>query len=332
MDLKTLSLYLNNFDLYGVVSFDQYITKRKEHWENIKRERPTFIDRFDQYDRFSYAKSIITVAYAYTPHDIRSMKVANGYMAKYALTRDYHEVIQKEIVQVIDQLQQEYPNHTFEYTVDNGAIDEKFAGMISGIGSIGKNGLLINQQFGSYFCMGTIVTDLTFESDTQKESKDICKSCNLCIQACPVNALNQYGVDRSRCLSGLLQRKVEVSKEIFPKIDDMMYGCDICADVCPHNKHIQTPKNTHPINVFNSAVDLVWFSELGEEGYQKAYQHSANNWISYPVILRNVIINAVNQKDERVSDVIKKYMSVYKHKEWFVKSCQNALELMEEIV
>ena len=130
-----------------------------------------------------------------------------------------------------------YPSHSFEPFADNSPIPEVYAAALSGLGVIGKNGLLINKTYGSWVFIGEIVTDLELEI---KESEiEYCPDCGLCQNHCPGGALSEW-FDKASCLSFLTQKKGELSIEEKNKIKEngLVWGCDSCQEICPCNKDI----------------------------------------------------------------------------------------------
>ncbi len=108
----------------------------------------------------------------------------------------------------------------------------------SGVGFYGKNTLLITRRFGSWVVLGTLVTDVAIES-TKPLAID-CGSCRLCIDACPTGALDEPGtLDATRCLSYWTQAPGPIPEEVRAPLEDRVYGCDICQDVCPWNRGIE---------------------------------------------------------------------------------------------
>jgi epoxyqueuosine reductase len=108
----------------------------------------------------------------------------------------------------------------------------------AGVGFYGKNTLVITQRFGSWVVLGTLVTDLEIEPTPPLELD--CGSCRLCIDACPTGALDDPGtLDATRCLSYWTQSPEPIPEAMRAPLEDRVYGCDICQDVCPWNRGIE---------------------------------------------------------------------------------------------
>lgn len=159
-------------------------------------------------------------------------------ISKYAVVRDYHDVICEALEKVTEKIRREYPEEEFVYFTDNSPIPEVKAAVLSGLGVMGKNGLLINEKYGSWVFIGEIVT--TMEMSTQKPKETSCINCGNCIKLCPGSAIGENGIDKTLCLSDITQKKCELSAEETELIrkSGCAWGCDVCQNVCPMNKDV----------------------------------------------------------------------------------------------
>lgn len=151
-------------------------------------------------------------------------------LSRYAAVPDYHDVGAKILTAVTEKLKQKYPDNNFEIFLDNSPLPEVAVAMRSGLGVKGKNGLLINENYGSFVFIGEIITDLKIDCTPHPQRE--CINCGKCITACPVDC------DKSKCLSDLSQKKGELTEEErkILKENNILWGCDVCAEVCPMNK------------------------------------------------------------------------------------------------
>jgi epoxyqueuosine reductase len=141
----------------------------------------------------------------------------------------------------------------------------------SGVGFYGKNTLLITRRFGSWVVLGTLVTDVAIES-TPPLGTD-CGSCRLCIDACPTGALDEPGtLDATRCLSYWTQAPGPIPEEVRAPLEDRVYGCDICQDVCPWNRGIEKRRANEPVRG-EPAVSLVEWLEADDDELRARWQH-----------------------------------------------------------
>ena len=208
-------------------------------------------------------------------------------ISRYAASLDYHIAARELGNKIIDGLKREFPKMQGAAFGDHSPIDERHAALISGLGIIGDNGLIITEKYGSYVFIGDVVTDIPPEELGAVFPEEIkrCESCGKCKSACPTGILRSEGED---CLSAITQRKGELSKseeELMRKYNTA-WGCDICQQVCPHNRE---PKIT-PIEFF--LKDRI--TELSAESLSSltddALKKRAFGWRGRAVLERNVEI------------------------------------------
>ena len=218
------------------------------------------------------AQGVITVLFPYCLEEDR-YKHAN--ISRYACVADYHTVASKILSKLCDELRREWADEKFEPFVDNSPIPEVYAAALSSLGRVGRNGLLINEKYGSWVFIGEIVTTLYLENSSQVLS---CENCGICERECPTGAICNGRVDKSKCLSDITQRKAELSDEqqILIKNSGCAWGCDICQLVCPHNKGVSITAINEFISSFLPLADA-------ENLENKAY-----GWRGKRVIERNL--------------------------------------------
>ena len=161
-----------------------------------------------------------------------------GNLSLYARGRDYHQVVTGRLNAVCDILKEKYQNGVFFPSADNSPLPERQAAWRCGIGLRGKNGLVILPPYGTYVFLGAILTDVELDLPPRTTSPD-CVGCGKCLTACPGGALGEGGVDLSRCLSELTQKKGELTaeEEWLVKAHPLIWGCDTCQRACPCNAH-----------------------------------------------------------------------------------------------
>lgn len=167
------------------------------------------------------------------PYYSRKLK---GNFSKYAMVPDYHKVIGKRLNKAKEALVKE--GFKSEWFVDNSPFYEVETALKAGLGLRGQNGLLIDEDYGSYVFLGEIATAKEFK-ETAKEVKD-CLKCRRCETACPKGAIKNGRIEKDKCYSYITQRKTPLSDQ--EKSDmikhKLIWGCDICQDVCPMNRNI----------------------------------------------------------------------------------------------
>jgi epoxyqueuosine reductase len=164
-------------------------------------------------------------------------------VARYAWGEDYHRVVGDQLRLVADAMVAlgSDPEITRAF-VDAGPVPERELAERAGLGWIAKNTLLINPELGSFTFIGSVFTDLELAVDAPLRT-DHCGSCRLCLDACPTEAFPASRIlDARRCISYLtIEWRKPFTGEQGALIDDWLFGCDICQDVCPWNQKFARP-------------------------------------------------------------------------------------------
>ena len=222
------------------------------------------------------AESVITYLF---PYYLGEDFYKNSNISKYAVPEDYHKIAGAYLFRITERLKTQHPQNRFEWFCDNSPVPEVETAVLCGLGVKGKNGLLINDRYGSFCFIGEIITDAKLPCSLPEDRT--CLSCGACEGACPGNALSNYRVDASKCVSDITQRKGELDEAQRRLIADSgcVWGCDICQDVCPMNKNIEIT----PVKEFFDTAKALY--ESGDDISQRAF-----NWRGKAVIERNLKI------------------------------------------
>ena len=225
------------FRLWGVCSFDK--VKDNLHECRAKSRVP------------KNAKSVIVIAF---PYLLDESNYSESNISKYAVVSDYHGYVVPLLDSVCKKLTVEHPENSFVPFADNSPVSEVYAACLAGIGVRGLNSLLLTEEYGSFVFIGEIITDLYIEPTGEKING--CVKCGKCKQACPNGAINENGIDKEKCLSGITQKKGELTEEEkqLIKKTGCAWGCDICQNVCPYNKNA---KQTYIEEFTGSALPVV---------------------------------------------------------------------------
>ncbi len=165
------------------------------------------------------------------PYERESCSLAGKKLARYACGDDYHDVLKDRLWHLIGFLAERYPQAQFRPYVDTGPVLERYWAQEAGLGWIGKSGNLISRQYGSYIFISCIVTDLVVPYG--QSHANYCGACRACVDACPTGAIVADGlVDSRKCISYLTIEHRGAFETPQP-MDDWLYGCDICQEVCP---------------------------------------------------------------------------------------------------
>jgi epoxyqueuosine reductase len=250
-----------------------------------------FDERTDPRIYFPGAKSIVCVAMNYH-HPIAAGDAGPaGRVARYALGDDYHELIKSKLHELSDWIRSVVPNARTRAAVDTAPVMEKELSARAGIGWIGKNTCIINQQIGSWVLLGEVLTTLDLPFD--EPAVDRCGTCRRCIDACPTQAITSpYQLDARKCISYLtIEHRDDIPPELQPAIGEWLFGCDICQDVCPWNN--DAPLSLHPefqSRLGSANLDLNAVLKWDDETYRASLRGSAMKRVKLPVLQRNAKI------------------------------------------
>lgn len=252
---------------------------------------------------------MICLAMPYTgPQEpINNLPPGKGRVSAYALTADYHNLIQDKLGQLEQWIQSHSPGDVkLKSYVDTGPILERSFASAAGIGIAGKNSCLIIQGQGSYFFLAEILTNLELPVD-DPFTRDLCGSCQRCIEACPTHCIQpNHTIDAARCLSYLtIEHKGEIPDDLKGQIGDWLFGCDVCQIACPHNTC--TPPMTDPVGepVLSEAIDLYDLFTYDMAGFTNKFGKTALARSKRHGILRNAAIVLGNQKMKEALPVLK---------------------------
>ena len=233
------------------------------------------------------AKSVISLLYNYFPE--KQQPDDSFKLAKYAYGKDYHFVIKDKLKDFLHWIHKEFGEVEGRVFVDSAPILEKAWAQKSGLGWIGKNSNLLTKQIGSFYFLAEIILDLALEYDAPVT--DHCGKCTACIDACPTQAIEHPKiVNGSKCISyATIELKSEIPSYFKDKMEDWMFGCDICQDVCPWNRF--SKPHSEPAFTPHSAIQdyskKEWI-ELTKELFDEIFRKSAVKRTKYEGLKRNI--------------------------------------------
>src|SRR5204862_3948839 len=209
-----------------------------------------------------------------------------GKIARDALGEDYHELIKKRLHVLADRIRQLAPEAQTRAAVDTAPVMEKELAARAGIGWLGKNTCIINEEIGSWVFLAEIITTLPLPAD--EPAMDRCGSCSRCIEACPTQAITEpYRLDASRCISYLtIEHRTPL--ESAGELAGWLYGCDICQDVCPWNKRApESAEEGFRPRFASGTIDLRELLGWNDEEYRARLRGSAMKRVKLPVLQHN---------------------------------------------
>lgn len=230
-----------------------------------------------------------------------------GYIARYALGRDYHRTLRQRLQRLADRITASGHAHGHRVFVDSGPVLEKPLAVSAGLGWIGKHTNLINRDAGSLFLLGEIYTDLPLPTDAA--ATDHCGTCHACIDVCPTQAIiRPYVLDARRCISYFtIESKGPIPVEFRAAMGNRIFGCDDCQLFCPWNKFARPTAEPHFAARHGlDARDLVELFAWDETEWRARTEGSAlrrPGWIGW---LRNIAVALGNaQPSEALVDSLR---------------------------
>ena len=248
------------------------------------------------------ARSVVCVADRY--HDGRPDRVepgaARGRIARYARGKDYHDLVRDRLRRLGRFIRDAVPGCQTRLTGDIHPILEREQAARALLGAIGKHTLLIRPGLGSSFLLGEIVTDADIApSDAPPPPADICGGCTRCIDACPTKAITPWSVDATRCTAYLtIEHRGEIPAPYFGVTGDWWFGCDICQEVCPYNRHAvaRAEQGVLAPRLTAATAPLAELLALDETGFRVRFRGSAVPRAKRAGLLRNACVAAGNAR------------------------------------
>ncbi|WP_111307685.1 tRNA epoxyqueuosine(34) reductase QueG [Confluentibacter sediminis] len=246
-----------------------------------------FDKRLDPTKLVEDSKSVISLLLNYYPSQ---EQIGNSYkLSKYAYGADYHFVIKGKLKSLLSFIQEEIGQVHGRAFVDSAPVLDKAWAAKSGLGWIGKHSNLLTQQVGSFYFIAELIIDLELEYDSITTNH--CGTCTACIDACPTHAITEpYVVDGSKCISYFtIELKEKIPTEFKGKMDDWMFGCDVCQDVCPWNRF----SKSHNEPLFDPNLELLSMTkkdweDITEDVFKKVFKNSAVKRTKFSGLKRNI--------------------------------------------
>ena len=247
-------------------------------------------------------RTVIAAALHYGLSDERSIRSGveaaqaaasgRGEISRYARGTDYHRVMEGRLQRLCEKLKESYPPEGFRWYVDTGPVLERAWAEAAGLGWIGKNACAIDPRRGSYFFIGVVLTTLDLPAD--EPATDHCGSCRLCI-------------DARRCISYLtIEHRGSIPEELRPSLGGLVFGCDICQEVCPFNNRPDPPAGDRELapRPENREPLLEELTRLSQEAFRARFPRSAVRRARAAGLLRNVLLAIGNSGRPEYRDLL----------------------------
>jgi epoxyqueuosine reductase len=263
------------------------------------------------------ARSVICVVKNYNGPGEHSKDPSIGRISRYAWGDDYHEVLLGKLHELREHIEKLGGNA--KVCVDTNAILEKPWAQEAGLGWQGKHSNLISREIGSWFFLGELITDLELEADPPHR-EDYCGTCTDCIDLCPTKAIvAPYVVDSRKCIAYLtIEHRGAIPRELRPLMGNLVFGCDICQDVCPWNKFAQVaPEREFYARDGNLTPSLISLMGMTREEFNRRFKGSPVKRAKHAGFLRNVAIALGNSNDPAAIPALEKALE---HEEPLVRA------------
>jgi len=278
-------------------------------------------------------RSIICVGLVYNglePYSTRFDDPERSWISRYAWGDDYHRVVREKLKGLKRKLL-EIRQFSSRISVDTAPLLERSLARQAGLGWIGRNTCLINQQLGSWFFLGELLTTLEIEPDElDSVPPDRCGTCTRCIDACPTAAIvpspdGQFELDPRLCISYFtIELRSAIPEEQRAAVGKHVFGCDICQDVCPWNR--RAAETSEPAFLPREfAPELERMAGITEAEFREMFRNTPVSRAKYRGFLRNVVVAMGNSRLEKFREPLEKLAAsedplVAEHAEWALRA------------
>jgi len=243
------------------------------------------------------ARSIVCVVKNYQSPGVHSEDPRVGRISRYAWGDDYHDVLLEKLHELRRHV--EGLGGSAKVCVDTNAVLEKPWAQAAGLGWQGKHSNLIAREMGSWFFLGEVLTDLELEPDAP-HTEEYCGTCTACIDLCPTKAIvAPYVVDSRKCIAYLtIEHRGAIPRELRPLMGNLVFGCDICQDVCPWNKFARvSSEREFYAREGNLTPSLIGLMSMTRDEFSRRFKDSPVKRAKFAGFLRNVAVALGNSND-----------------------------------
>jgi epoxyqueuosine reductase len=281
------------------------------------------------------ARSVICAGKLYhTPWPLTTQfdDAGRAWISRYAWGGDYHDDLRRGLQALAERLQASGGAFDYKVCVDTAPLLERTYARLAGLGWIGKNTCLINQQRGSWFFLGELLVSLDIAPDSP--APDRCGSCTRCIDACPTAAIvpsaTGYTMDARRCIAYFtIELRGSIPEEHRSPMGSHIFGCDICQDVCPWNR--RAPVTEAPaFQPRDFAPPLEQLAALSEAEFREMFRGTPITRARYSGFLRNVAVAMGNSQMPRFRAPLEALASspdplIAEHARWGLEQLQSPI-------
>ncbi|MDR3288994.1 MAG: tRNA epoxyqueuosine(34) reductase QueG [Peptococcaceae bacterium] len=277
---------------------EDFLARRQERGYITPFEETRLEVRTDPKKTWSHSRSVFVLAY---PLPLSAPpRAGEGVLARSAVGKDYHVLIEEKFRALNERLSEEgWPSRQPFWQIDTGPLNERALAVKAGVGWIGKNQQLIVPGYGSFCNLALLLFDQDFPSDAPLE--DHCGDCAACVGACPARLLGEEFFNSRKCLSYLTQSKEVLTDEERERMGGRIFGCDTCQEACPHNQWrlLAEPQAA----AYRRGIALDSLIHLSKSEFRERFAGTAAGWRGKGILQRNAAIGLLNlQKKEPDED------------------------------
>lgn len=303
--MKTISsevikklVFQAGFDLCGLTRAE-YLAGEEDHFrewlaagycsgmEYLERNQEL---RFDASKLVEGGRTVVVCGVNYKSEYSLNQGVSDGVgIASYGLMRDYHKTIRKRLKGVMMAIRELDNQITGRLFTDSAPLLEKHLAVRAGLGSIGRQSLLVTPEFGTYLLLGELVISCEVDRYDEPLGRDLCGSCHRCVESCPASAINpNRTLDTRRCIAC---RTIEHSTSGDGDLAGWIFGCEVCQNVCPHNQRTPLAVNPDMRPIVTPPTAAEWLS-MTPERFDRVTQGTPIRRSSLEQIKENVLKNS----------------------------------------
>lgn len=264
------------------------------------------------------AKTVLSVGKRYNAPYASSLEArepGRAWISRYAWGADYHDSMRKDLERVVERLREASPTaFDWRICVDTAPLLERSYARLAGLGWIGRNTCLINEQQGSWLFLGELLLSLELQPDMA--APDRCGTCRRCVDVCPTSALvpktdGTWALDARLCISYYtIEKRGAIPAREHSAIGNHVFGCDICQDVCPWNGKAARASVEASVPEFDEqlffAPELSRLAGMTEDEFRRAFRHTPVSRAKYRGFLRNVAVAMGNSGREELLEPLRK--------------------------
>lgn len=281
-------------DIGPYKELEKKLKEREEKGWLTGLEESDIQKRIDPKLTMENVKSIIVCLFPYHTKEIKRANLSN-----YTYSKDYHFIVKDKLDNIGEFLSSRTENFQYKSFVDTGPLVDRYLAYKAGLGFFGINAHLINDDYGTYSFIGYILVNKHIEPD--KPLDKTCYQCMKCVYSCPGNVImGDFDINPLKCRSYITQKKRDLDKrdiEILKK-DNVIFGCDICQEVCPHNDGIKTTNIKEFREDLIHRLDYNEIKRMSNRGFKREYGNRAFAWRGRKILKRNhEIIHNIKDED-----------------------------------